>query len=109
LQANPDVRLGIVHIQDDDVWNRMDWTCHPISFDPQQPHLALVEIVEPFSVVLGPSLHQDLKLGSGTGLWSPSPEWQECLTGPESTLAKTAELMHRFCSYLLNTCIISLV
>src|SRR5260370_42713286 len=85
----------------------MDWTCCPISFDPKQPHLPLIEIRDQFSIVLAPALGHDLKVDTKTGLWSPPPEWQEHLTGPDSTLAKTTELGQKFSSYLINACIIS--
>src|SRR5260370_34212124 len=87
----------------------MDWSHHPISFDPWQLYLPLVEIRDQFSVVLAPLLGQDPIIKSRMGLWSPSPQWQECqcLTGPDSALVKTAELAHKFCLYLINACIIS--
>ena len=66
-----------------------------------------MEIRDQFSVVLAPVLGHDLKVDTKTGLWSPSPEWQERLTGPDSTLVKTTELGQKFSSYLINACIIS--
>src|SRR5260370_28571842 len=79
LEVNVKAKFGLVHVAMVLTCDHMDYTKTPISFDPCQSHLTLIEQVTYFSIIiLWPLSNVDIQAVSNDPLkCSPSFEWQE--------------------------------
>jgi len=81
----------------------MDFTLNPISFNTEQPHLAVIECTKPFSVIPPPIHGQDLHPTEDPCLWIVSLQWLERLVGPTLEILQSWEQTYQFVLTMVNT------
>ena len=90
LELHGKAKFGLVHVTTASARDRMDYTKTPISFDPSQLHLALIERVPYFSIIPRPLSNIDMQAVSDDPLRCiPSFEWQERIRGSQSLVKQT--------------------
>src|SRR5258705_6035845 len=90
LEIHGKAKFGLVHVKTASAHDHMDYTKTPISFDPFQLHLALIEWVPYFSLIPHPLFNIDIQPVPDEPLKCiPLFKWQEQIHSSQSTVKQT--------------------